>query len=110
MGSFAAGQVVLVPFPYTDQTGEKVRPALLVASAGRGDWIACQITSNPFADIHAIEVTDASFTLGGLSRTSYLRPTKVFTLHHLLFLNVLGTLSQGSFDLARHKIVSIILQ
>ncbi len=54
MGSFAAGQVVLLPFPFSDLTQNKLRPALLLAKAGRGDWIACQITSNPYADPHAI--------------------------------------------------------
>lgn len=47
MGAFAAGQVVLLPFPFSDLTRSKLRPALLLADAGRDDWIACQITSNP---------------------------------------------------------------
>lgn len=45
MGTFAAAQVVVLPFPFSDLTQSKYRPALLVSSAGRGDWIACQITS-----------------------------------------------------------------
>jgi len=49
MGAFAAGQVVVLPFPFSDLTRNKFRPALLLADARRGDWIACQITSNAFA-------------------------------------------------------------
>jgi hypothetical protein len=39
-----------LPFPFSDLTRNKFRPALLLAEVGRGDWIACQITSNAFAE------------------------------------------------------------
>ena len=45
MGTFAAGEVVLLPFPFSDLTGNKLRPALLLANVDRGDWIACQINA-----------------------------------------------------------------
>jgi len=44
----------------------KLRPAVVLADAGRGDWILCQITSNPYGDDRAIELTEASFTEGSL--------------------------------------------
>jgi len=66
MGAFAAGQVVLLPFPFSDLTRSKLRPALLLADAGRDDWIACQITSNPYADPHAILLAPEDFTSGRL--------------------------------------------
>jgi mRNA interferase MazF len=47
MGTPSIGSVVLVPFPFSDLSNSKKRPALVVASADRGDWILCQITINP---------------------------------------------------------------
>ncbi len=79
MGAFAAGDVVLLPFPFSDLTGAKQRPVLLLANVGRGDWIACQITSNPYGDPQAIMLGDDAFSEGGLQRVSYLRPGKLFT-------------------------------
>ena len=35
MGAFAAGQVVIVHFPFSDLTASKLRPAVLLAEAGR---------------------------------------------------------------------------
>ena len=49
----SAGDVVLVPFPYSDLSQTKVRPAVCLADAGRGDWILCQVTSNSYGDTTA---------------------------------------------------------
>ena len=48
MGAFVAGQVIVVPFPFSDLSAQKYRPALILADAARGDWVLCQITSNYF--------------------------------------------------------------
>ena len=48
MEGLVAGDVVVVPFPFTDLTSQKVRPALVLASLDRGDVLLCQITSKPF--------------------------------------------------------------
>ncbi len=66
MSALAAGQMVLAPFPFSDLTGNKPRPALLMADAGRGDWIACQITINRYSDPHAITPVADGFEDGGL--------------------------------------------
>jgi mRNA interferase MazF len=42
MGTLAVGQVVLVPFPFSDLSQAKMRPAVVRADAGRGDWILRQ--------------------------------------------------------------------
>ena len=61
-----AGGVVVVPFPFSDLSQAKLRPAIVLADAGRGDWILCQVTSNPYGDPYAIHLTDASFAAGSL--------------------------------------------
>jgi len=57
MGLLAAGKVVLVHFPFSDLSQSKLRPAAVLAEAGRGDWVLCQITSKPYGDARAIEVS-----------------------------------------------------
>lgn len=85
-------QVVLIPFPFSDLSAQKLRPALVLADAGRGDWLLCQITSKPYADARAIELTQADFAAGGLQRISYARPGKLFTAHASLVSVVAGEL------------------
>ena len=109
MGPLAAGQVVLLPFPFSDLTGAKLRPAVLLADAGRGDWIACQITSNPYADPRAIGLEDDAFEDGGLERASYVRPGKLFTANAQLISSVRGTLRRDVFAELREAVVGLIL-
>ena len=108
MGTLAAGQVVVIPFPFSDLSQKKLRPALLLADAGRGDWIACQITSNPYADSRAITLTDSEFAEGGLQRISYLRPGKLFTCHESLPVNTVGALNKAALQQARTAVVQMI--
>ena len=50
MGPPAIGDVVLIPFPYSDLSQAKRRPALVIADVGMGDFVLCQITSRSYAD------------------------------------------------------------
>ncbi len=50
----AAGSIVLVNFPFSDLSAAKLRPAIVLASAERDDWILCQLTSNPYSDPNAV--------------------------------------------------------
>ena len=98
MAAFAAGQVVLVTFPFTDLSNTRLRPALVLADAGRGDWVLCQITSNPFADPYAVELTASDFQSGSLHLTSYVRPSKLFTGNRSLISSQVGTLTLEAFQ------------
>ena len=66
MGVPTAGEVVLVPFPFSDLSQAKVRPAVCLAAAGRGDWVLCQVTSAPYGDPRAVPLDAADFGAGGL--------------------------------------------
>ncbi len=88
----AAGAIVLVRFPFSDLSRSKLRPAVVLAEVGRGDWILCQITSNPYSDALAIRLSDESFRQGGLQRVSYARPGKLFTANYELMTTEVGVL------------------
>lgn len=88
----ATGSVVLVPFPFSDLSQTKQRPAVVLAGAGRGDWMLCQITSNPYSDAQAITLTADDFQRGGLRDVSYARPGKLFTASNALLIREVGNL------------------
>ena len=79
MVSPAVGAVVLVRFPFSDLSGTKLRPAIVLAAVQPHDWVLCQVTSNPYADPLALKIDDADLRRGSLRRVSFARPGKLFT-------------------------------
>jgi mRNA interferase MazF len=108
MGTFTAGQVVIVHFPFSDLTASKLRPAVVLAEAGRGDWILCQITSKAYDDEKAISLHAPDFARGSLRLTSYVRPGKLFTAHRSLVANQVGELQPDKFSAVRDAVVQMI--
>jgi len=109
MGSFAAGQVVLVHFPFSDLTSSKLRPAVVLADVGRDDWILCQVTSNSYGDARAIGMETVDFASGSLHRASFARPGKLFTAHSSLVAGNAGLLKRDKFSAVRDAVVSVIV-
>ena len=101
----SAGGIVLVPFPFSDLSQAKLRPAIVVADAGRGDWILCQVTSNPYGDPRAVHLPPSSFASGSLRSDSYARPGKLFTASRDLMVAEIATLIPEAH---RHLIESVV--
>ena len=108
MGTFTAGQIVIVHFPFSDLTASKLRPAVVLAEAGRGDWVLCQVTSQPYGDSLAIQLDAADFAHGSLRLTSYARPGKLFTAHASLVAGLAGELAGRKFGAVRDAVVRMI--
>lgn len=108
MGSPSARAVVLVWFPFSDLSQSKLRPAVLLANAGRDDSILCQITSNPYGDPQAIEIVGENFAEGSLNRVSYARPGKLFTAHRSLMAAQAGILQADKFNQLIDAVVTIL--
>ena len=95
MGSPSVGDVVLIPFPFSDLSASKHRPALVLANVGLSDVVLCQITSKPYADAKAIPLSAQDFQHGSLSRDSFIRIGKLFTVNEALILGVAGSLNRS---------------
>ncbi len=108
MGTFTAGQVVIVHFPFSDLTASKLRPAVVLAAAGRGDWVLCQITSKSYGDDRAIALDAADFAHGLLRIASYVRPGKLFTAHGSLIASQAGELKSEKPSAVREAVVKMI--
>ncbi len=104
----SAGAVVLVPFPFSDLSQSKLRPAVVLADAGKGDFVLCQITSKAYADARAIELTNASFATGSLRVVSYARPGKLFTANSSLLVSQIGELTEDSLKQIVDAVVELL--
>lgn len=102
------GTVVLVRFPFSDLSASKLRPAVVLTEVGRGDSVLVQVTSNPYSDPRAVELTEASFARGSLDRTSYVRPGKLFTANELLIARPVGELAPAAAEAVLSAVIRLL--
>ncbi len=108
MGPPAIGDVVLIPFPYSDLSQAKRRPALVIADVGMGDFVLCQITSRSYADRLAIPLSESDFAEGDLRRESFVRIGKMFTATISIISGVAGKLNRGKMSELLDALVDIL--
>jgi len=101
------GTIVLIPFPFSDLSRTKLRPAIVLALAGQDDFVLCQVTSNPYSDPLAIALMDSSFARGSLARISFARPGKLFTAHRSLFQAQVGQLDGATASAIQRAVVTL---
>jgi mRNA interferase MazF len=108
MGRFVKGDVVVVPFPFSDLTMSKRRPALVVADLSGDDLILCQITSQSIRDDYAIELHEDDFETGSLNRLSNIRPNRLFTADCHIVLYKSGHLKKKKIRVVLEKLIEIL--
>jgi len=106
-----ARDIILVPFPYPDQTGMKRRPALVLSSdefnRTAPDAIICGITSFNNGDSHLVAVKKEDWE-GGLWSESYANPAYITSLDQGLVIKKIGRLSSKRFSEVKEKLVKIL--
>jgi len=110
LARFVKGDVVVVPFPFSDLTQAKRRPALVVAELEGDDLILCQITSQQIKDRYAIPIDDTDFQKGDLKQRSNLRPNRLFTADRQIVLYQVGHLKPQKIQEVIKKIVELLQQ
>jgi mRNA interferase MazF len=93
--AYEFGDVVLVPFPFTDQTGSKQRPAVVVSSARyndeRPDLVIMAVTSQLRPPGVAGDVAIVHWRAAGLLKSSVIKPV-ITTIERSLVRRKLGRL------------------
>jgi mRNA interferase MazF len=108
LAKFVRGDIVVVPFPFSDLSQSNRRPALVVASLAGDDAILCQITSKTIKDTYAISFDDLDFTSGSLKQPGNIRPNRLFTADSHIILYRVGCLRKEKVAQVVLKLVEII--
>jgi len=94
--------IILVPFPYSDLTGSKRRPALIVSSDEFNereiDIICCAITNKSGKDPKSVAITNADVEQAFLMVESKVKPSKLFTVSKAIVYKTLGRLKTEKFN------------
>ena len=108
MEKFIKGDVVVVPFPFSDLTNAKRRPAFVLSVLPGDDIILCQITSRDIKDNFAVKLKSEDFVRGSLPIESNIRPNRLFTADRHIILYKIGHVHQQKIDQVIARAVNII--
>lgn len=107
MEKFVKGEVVVLPFPFTDLSFAKKRPALVVANLSGDDLILCQITSQARFDEYSINLETGDFATGSLQQNSMIRPNRLFTADRSIILYKIGLLKDNKIREVADQLIKI---
>lgn len=107
MEKFVKGDIVILPFPFSDLTGSRKRPALIVANLVGDDLILCQITSEARFDNYSTSLKDNNFEEGSLKQTSMIRPNRLFTADKSIIDYKAGSLKKNKLKEIEEQIIKI---
>lgn len=86
------GAVVLVPFPFTDLSGNKVRPALVLHAQAKGDDCIVGFISSVQRKPEKFDISVVHSKSNGLKTDSVIKVEKIATLQKKIFIGELGAL------------------
>ena len=107
MEGLVKGDVVVIPFPFSDLSASKKRPAVVVANLSGDDHIIAQITSVDRVDDYSIPLEAKDFGNGKLPHNSMIRPNKLFTADKSLISYKAGSINDKKIKEIEKALVNI---
>lgn len=108
MERFVKGDVVILPFPFSNLSNAKKRPALVLANLSGYDLIVCQITSRYKQDRHALSLMTVDFQNGKLPVDSFIRQNRLFTADSRIILYRVGNVKSSFIDSVVNSVCNIL--
>ena len=109
MATFAKGDIVLFPFPYTDLSARKLRPCLVLSAEMGEDILLCQITSQQLQkDNHSFELRSKDTVDGTLHIDSYIRTNMIFTASKAQIRRRLGMIKNDVYAQVVNRVIHLI--
>ncbi|HYX07441.1 MAG TPA: type II toxin-antitoxin system PemK/MazF family toxin [Bacteroidales bacterium] len=100
------GDIVLVPFPFTDLSGNKNRPAIILIDSD-DDVTICFITTQ-LKWQSDFDITIQPTQINGLKKTSLIRLNKFATVNKDLIIGLLGHLDKNCHDELNENLINIL--
>jgi len=96
--TYQPGDVLLIPFPYSDRLASKKRPVLLLTAADEMGDINCLPITSSTHHPDGFPLRHEHFSDGQLPKESWVRTGKVYTLNTALVVGKFGTLHKHIFQ------------
>ena len=108
MEGFIKGDIVVIPFPFSDLSTTKRRPALVLSEIKGEDVILCQITSQDISDDYAIPLLLDDYKEGSLNQVSNIRPNRLFTADQRLILYKAGQIKNEKYNEVVAELITLV--
>jgi len=108
MGLFERGEIVVIPFPFSDLSESKLRPALIISELLNDDYIMFQITSKSYSDLFTYRIMNSAIENGYLKFESYVKYSKVFTANSAIISKSIGKLKSEELKKIIEKFVKLL--
>ncbi|GHU56384.1 mRNA interferase PemK [Bacteroidia bacterium] len=108
MERFIKGDVAVIPFPFSDLSTSKRRPALVLANLPGEDILLCQITSKSTDRHFVLSLNEEDFISGSLPTNSFIRASRIFTADKKLIIRKAGSISSDLMNKVTNRIITIL--
>lgn len=104
--------IILIPFPFSDLTGSKVRPALMISHDDYNeiylDAVVVALTSNVLPSQYKVLVTSQDLESGRLPVDSAIRVDKPFSVLQSKTLKIQARVTEAKFAEVRTAIAALV--
>ena len=100
------GDIVLIPFPFTDLSGNKNRPAIILVDSEE-DVTVCFITTQLRLKSEFDILLQPSYQ-NGLKRASMIKLNKLATIDKELIIGKLGRLDKNNLNMMNQNLLKIL--
>ena len=109
---YRQGDIVLIPFPYSDVSATKQRPVLVLSNTNynqmQSDLVVAAITSNLTSKTYTIQITAADLDEGLLRATSAVRADKIYTFSNQIVIKKFGHLKPSLFTEVKQQFMHLL--
>ena len=109
---YEQGEIIIVPFPFSDLSGVKQRPVLVLSknkdNQESDDIITCGITSNLKNAKCSVLIEKSNLELGSIPTKSRIKVDKLFTLDKSTIIKKVAKVNRETFDKVRKEFFSLI--
>ena len=109
---FEQGEILIVPFPFSNLTGSKQRPVLVISkntyNKDTEDIITCGITSNLKDAKHSVLIGNNNLEYGQIPTQSRIKVDKLFTMDKSIIKKKIAKINNETMDKVKKEFMNLI--
>jgi len=105
--TYKQGEILIVPFPFSDLSGIKRRPVLILSKNSK-DLIICGITSNLKDKKHSVLIDNSNLSEGKIPKQSLIKVNKLFTIEESIIEKKVAKLNKETFEDVKKEFYSLV--